>query len=162
MLFSNLVSVGVTLSGFSGIVLAFGSSGEPLGPTGRYRFAVLLVNALGAAFLGVTPLVLDALGVSDAALWRIASLGMAAAVGPFLTVWMRASMRTMRRSPEIFDLRTFALLAMMHAGNVVLQSTAAIGITDGPGVYAIGLLTLLAHATNQFIRMLFKPVTTGS
>ena len=48
----TLVSVGVTLSGFSGIVLAFGSSGEALGPTGRYRFAVLLVNSLGAAFLG--------------------------------------------------------------------------------------------------------------
>lgn len=157
VLFSTIASVAIGLAGFSGIVLAVGRQGTELTDTERYRFAVLIWNALGATFLAVAPMVLHALAL-PAPLWQVSSGGMAAAEATLVSVWVTRSLRQMREAPQIFNLRTFRTLLGMHVANVALQTLAAGGIADGPGVYAVGLLVLLAHATNQFIRMLFLPV----
>lgn len=156
-LLSTVASVALGLAGFSGIVLAVGRQGAGLTETERYRFAVLLWNALGATFLAITPMVLHALGVAGS-LWRVSSGVMAVCQATLLTVWVARSVRQMREAPHIFNMRIFRTLLGMHATNVGVQSIAAAGIIAGPGVYAVGLLVLLAHATNQFIRMLFVPL----
>lgn len=157
-LLSTIASVAVGLAGFSGIVLAVGRQGAALSDTERYRFAVLLWNALGATFLAIAPMILHALGSSGSSLWRISSGAMAVSVTTLLTVWVARSVGQMRVAPHIFNMKIFGTLLGMHATNVGLQTLAAAGIVDGPGVYAAGLLVLLAHATNQFIRMLFVPL----
>lgn len=157
VLLSTIASVAIGLAGFSGIVLAVGRQGVALSDTERYRFAVLIWNALGATFLAIAPMILHTLSL-PAPLWQVSSGAMAVGEATLLSVWVTRSLQQMRHAPQIFNLRTFRTLLGMHVANVGLQALAAGGIADGPGTYAVGLLVLLAHATNQFIRMLFRPV----
>jgi hypothetical protein len=160
-LFSTIASVAISLAGFSGIVLAVGRQGATLTETERYRFAVLMWNALGATFLAVAPMVLHELD-PEVALWQVSSGAMAVADATAVWVWATRSLQQMRIAPQIFNLPTFRTLLGMHVANIALQMLAGLGLVDGPGTYAVGLLVLLAHATNQFLRMLFRPLQAGA
>lgn len=160
-LFSTIAAVAISLAGFSGIVLAVGRQGTTLTDVERYRFSVLMWNALGATFLALVPPLLHVFGL-DQRLWIVASAIMAMGEATLTRAWVARSLHQMRAAPEIFHRRTFITLVGMHVGNVVLQTAAAVGLADGPGVYAIGLVVLLAHAANQFLRMLFRPVAVTS
>ena len=73
-LLSTYVQTGVTLAGFSGIVVAFDSHARgEWSARDRHLLLALLGTSGGCALLSALPLLLAASGVADRTVWRVAS-----------------------------------------------------------------------------------------
>jgi hypothetical protein len=122
----------------------------------KYRLRVLLTLAFAAMFLSLLPGVLAEAGLSAPALWRSASaIASLFSIG-FLGWWLVASRRMMQLVPEIFD--SFAIVRMA-AGHVaiigVLIAVASLAAGFASAAYIAAMIWYLAHAAQQFSRMLF-------
>ena len=164
---ATIAQIGIALAGFSGLVVVLCKSAGPLNAIEKYRLSVLLATAFGAMFLALLPDTLYHLGFRGDVLWRASSALLLLFSVVFLLAWVLSSRRFFRVAREIFNLRAFSLMIVGHLVNALLQSMVSFGLWgDGkPGVYLLGLAWLLAHASQQFVRMLFiqpKQPNTGA
>jgi len=75
----------------------------------------------------------------------------------FVLSWVHSSRKFFHVAREIFNVPAFSAMTMGHLTNMVLQSTVVLGYWQNrqAGVYILGRIWLLAHASQQFVRMLF-------
>lgn len=154
---TTIAEIAVALAGFSGLVVVLRKNNGPLNAIEKYRMAVLLATAFGAMFLALLPATLRQLGFSGDVLWRMSSGILTAFSLIFLLAWIFSSRRFFRVAREIFSLPAFALVSVGHFANTAIQTAVTLGFLADrkPGIYMLGLVWLLAHASQQFIRMLF-------
>lgn len=154
---ATIAQIGIALAGFSGLVVVLRKNAGPLNAIEKYRLSVLLATAFGAMFLALLPDTLHHLGYQGDVLWRISSAFLFLFSAIFLVAWLLTSRRFFRVAREIFNVRAFSLMSVGHFINLMLQSLVAFDLWGGgkPGIYLLGLAWLLAHASQQFVRMLF-------
>lgn len=154
---TTIAEIGIALAGFSGLVVVLRKNTGALNEIEKYRMSVLLATAFGAMFLALLPSVLQQLGFADELLWRTSSGFLTTFSLAFVFGWVSSSRRFFNVAREIFSLPAFSVMAIGHLINVGLQLSAALGLWEesSPGVYLFGLIWLLAHASQQFVRMLF-------
>ena len=145
------------MAGFSGLVVVLRKSSGPLNEIEKYRMSVLLATAFGAMFLSLLPDSLKQLGLADDSLWRLSSAALSVFSVVFLLGWVLSSRRFFSVAREIFSVPAFSLMTVGHLINLILQLSVTIGLLGErkQGVYLLGLIWLLAHASQQFVRMLF-------
>jgi len=105
------------------------------------------------------------LGLDDDVVWRASSGILTAFSLAFVLGWVLSSRRFFNVAREIFSVPAFSLMTIGHLINLVSQLSVTLGMWGGgkTGVYLLGLLWLLAHASQQFVRMLFvQPRPVGS
>ena len=155
--FTTIAEIGIALAGFSGLVVVLRKTTGALNAIEKYRMSVLLATAFGAMFLALLPGALQHLGLADDILWRTSSAFLTAFSFVFVLGWVLSSRRFFHVAREIFSVPAFSLMTVGHLTNLVLQLSVTLGLWgDGkPGVYFLGLVWLLAHASQQFVRMLF-------
>jgi hypothetical protein len=164
---TTVAEIGIALAGFSGLVVVLRKNTGPLNDIEKYRMSVLLATAFGAMFLALLPGALQDLGLNGSRLWRMSSGILAAFSLVFFLAWVLSSRRFFHVAREIFSVPAFSLVVFGHLGNLVLQLLVTLGYWAGreKGVYLLGLLWLLAHASLQFVRMLFvqpRPAGKGT
>ncbi len=163
---TTVAEIGTALAGFSGLVVVLRKNAGPLNEIEKYRMSVLLATALGAMFLALLPAALQQLGLANDILWRTSSAFLTAFSFAFILSWVLSSRRFFYVVREIISVPAFSLMAAGHLINVGLQLSVTLGLWGdrSPGVYLLGLIWLLAHASQQFVRMLFiqpKSVDSG-
>jgi len=162
---ATVAEIGIALAGFSGLVVVLRKRSGPLNEIEKYRMSVLLATAFGAMFLALLPGALQQLGLDDDVVWRASSGILTAFSLAFVLGWVLSSRRFFNVAREIFSVPAFSLMTIGHLINLVSQLSVTLGMWgDGKtGVYLLGLLWLLAHASQQFVRMLFvQPRPVGS
>ncbi len=159
----TVAQVSVTLSGFSGLVVAFrsgvASSLDSWLPRERLIFWLLLVSSFSALFFSLLPLALGAFALSDEAIWRSSSL----ALFPFLASAVGAAWRVNRRlaragHPSVIP-HVWAIggpLTVLVAG-VQLANGLGLFVAQSFGVYLLGPLLLLGMACLMFVAFLIYP-----
>jgi len=154
---TTIAEIGIALAGFSGLVVVLRRNAGPLNEIEKYRMSVLLATAFGAMFLALLPAALQQLDLADDILWRTSSAFLATFSFAFILGWVLSSRRFFHVAREIFSVPAFSLMAIGHLINVGLQLSVTLGLWGdaSPGVYLLGLVWLLAHASQQFVRMLF-------
>ena len=154
---TTIAEIGIALAGFSGLVVVLRKKSGALNEIEKYRMSVLLTTAFGAMFLALLPAALQQLGLADDILWRTSSAFLTTFSFAFVLGWVLSSRRFFQVAREIFSVPAFSLMAVGHLINVGLQLSVTLGFWgDGsPGVFLLGLIWLLAHASQQFVRMLF-------
>lgn len=162
---TSIAEIGIAVAGFSGLVVVLRKSRGPLSPIERYRMSVLLATAFGAMFLALLPGVLQNLGVQGDMLWKTSSGFLAAFTLIFVIGWVLSSRRFFHVAREIFNMAVFSVTVFGHIVNLLLQLAVLSGFwaDSRAGIYLLGLVWLLAHASQQFVRMLFiQPRLQGS
>jgi len=163
--FTTIAEIGIAIAGFSGLVVVLRKNSGPLNAIEKYRMSVLLATAFGAMFLALLPSTLQHLGLAGDIIWRTSSAFLTAFTFAFVVGWVLSSRRFFNVAREIFSVPAFSLMTVGHLANLVLQLSLTLGLwrDSRPGVYMLGLVWLLAHASQQFVRMLFiQPKAVGS
>ncbi len=121
---------------------------------------VIVASSVGPVFYSALPLVLHALGVSGASLWRISS-GSVGLISAAVTAYMIRHLRTVplaERYPPL-SLRSLvswtltALLFICHLGNAIAWPWAPSG-----GVYLLAVWSAVAIAGTSFVELVFREV----
>jgi hypothetical protein len=153
----TIAEIGIAFAGFTGLVTAFRRTSGPLTSIHKYRLRVLLALSFGAMFLSFLPELLEGLQLPLSTLWRTAAL--AAALYSFVFVWWwSVATRTMMQSaPEIFQRYALARMLTGHVAIFLLLAAVVAGSLAPyrSTVYLAALIWYLAHAAQQFSRMLF-------
>ena len=154
---TTIAEIGIALAGFSGLVVVLRKNDGPLNAIEKYRMSVLLAMAFGAMFLALMPGILMRLGLSGDILWKVSSALLVVFSIIFVLAWVLSSRRFFHVAREIFNVPAFAAMTIGHLVNMLLQTGVVLGLwaDQSIGVYLLGLAWLLAHASQQFIRMLF-------
>lgn len=159
-LLETTAEVAVAFAGFIGIflVLATRDGRFPLGDS--LTIKVLVTSSIGPVFYSALPLVLHALGVSGASLWRISSVTVGlitAAVAAFMIRHLRTVPLAERYPPlslqNLVSWTLTALLFVCHFGNAIAWPWAPSG-----GVYLLAVWSALALAGTQFVQLIFRKV----
>lgn len=155
--YQTVAEIAIGLAGFSGLVVALRHDKGPLSEIQKFRMGVLFGMAFGALFLSLVPHVLAALGLRDGLLWSYASLAMVAWSLIFVYLWISHSRRIARSVPEIFNRKAFATMTAGHIVNMCLQGGVVFASfeANASGIFGLGLIWYLIHASQQFVRMLF-------
>lgn len=153
---STIAEIALGLAGFSGVVVVLGRQPGIFTRVEAGRLVLLLMISIGAMFLALLPLSLAPLELADSLLWRIS----AATFTIFcLGYWLvgRSRVRIVRdHAPEIYSFGVSVFNYATVGTAMVLQLVVLARPEDlGPGLYVLGLLSLLLTATVQFVRMLF-------
>jgi hypothetical protein len=145
------------VAGFSGIAMYFKRRPGPLTEIEIYRIAILFLNSFAAMFSALVPFPLLAFGVSDVMTWRTGSALVAGYEVLFFLYYLPHSLRYRKRYPGLFNRYSLVLTYGGGFANLALQTAGALGLA-GPryaGIFMVGTLWLLFHATFQFGRILF-------
>ena len=164
---TTVAEIGIALAGFSGLVVVLRKNTGPLNEIEKFRMSVLLAAAFGAMFLALLPAALQHLGFTDDTLWRTSSAFLVIFSIAFVIGWVMSSRRFFSVAREIFSVPAFSLMTFGHLINLTLQLSVTLGLWEGrsAGIYLLGLLWLLAHASQQFVRMLFiqpRPISSDA
>jgi hypothetical protein len=148
------------ISGFSGVVVALGTSLGDWPEVDRLRLAALLAAGIGALFLVLIALLLIMLDVDGDRVWRISSILMSAhGLGVMFTIVPRAWAITRDTSgmKSPYSVAVFIPVVFMLCINIVVQLVNATGILnrDPFGIFFAGLVILLLISGVQFLRLLF-------
>jgi hypothetical protein len=154
------------ISGFSGVVVALGTSLGNWPEVDRLRLAALLAAGVGALFLVLIALLLIMLGIDADRVWRISSILMSVhGIGVMFTIvpraWAITRTTTGMKSP--YSVAVFIPIVITLCINIIVQLMNATGILNGDpfGIFFAGLVILLLISGAQFLRLLFVRRDTG-
>jgi hypothetical protein len=153
----TIAEVGVTLAGFSGLVVVFQRQDLSSLRFGEFiSFFFLIANSLLVVLLSLLPIPLLIWGLSEGTIWAVCALLMAAwFLGGDVLV-----LRWLRRHPEEFARRGYPFWFLLIdwsivpvaalMGIVLLLSAADLLIPRGQAPYVFGLILMLLFAGIQF------------
>lgn len=153
----TIAEISIGLAGFSGLIVALRRNPGPLTDVQKYRLRILFAMTFGAMFLSLLPDLLVNFHVPDERVWFDASAAMFS-YSLFFVYWMITRARRIAKlAPEIFNWLVFSSLTVGHIVVLLLQLGVLTNFIDqrAPGAFSLGLIWYLAHATHQFVRMLF-------
>jgi len=160
---TTIAQLGVALTGFTGIAIAFNRQPGRLSEFEAFRVSILFSNSLAAVFLALLPFAFFHLGWPEPRIWRTLSAGFAIFEIIFLGTHFRPARRFFRLHPESFNFKLLVAVTIGHAINGIAQALNALGITtpDELSIFVFGLLWILFHSAFQFGRILFVQPDTG-
>jgi len=160
---TTVAQLGVAITGFTGIAIAFNRHPGRLGEFEAFRVSILFSNSLAGVFLALLPFAFFHLGWSEPLIWRTMSGAFAIFEVIFLTTHFPLARRFSREYPESFNFKLLMMVTIGHVLNGIAQTLNAVGITNAElSVFIFGLLWVLFHSAFQFGRILFVQPETRS
>jgi hypothetical protein len=160
---TTIAQLGVAVSGFSGIAIAFNRHPGRLSEVEAFRVLILFANSFAAIFLSLIPFAFFYMGWSDSVVWRASSALCVVFEVAFLRMQTPLTRKMLREHPELFNTAQLVFIIVGHVCNTLLQLANALGLI-GPrnlSIFIFGLLWLLFHSVFQFGRILFVQPSTG-
>ncbi len=155
-LLSTLAEVSIVFAGFTGVVGMLGFRSDNQRILGQmYQLGAMIGFSLIAAIFSLVPMLLSAVGLSDAAVWRSSSLGLLAALLGWSIVGT-IRMRELRRSG--YRTRRRVLAAVMNSLTVLVllvllaNATGFLGART-EGIYLLCAFVPLLYAVFFFLRI---------
>ena len=161
---TTIAQLGIAVSGFSGIAIAFNRQPGRLSDFEAFRVSILFANSFAAVFLSLIPFAFFYLGWTDATIWRSAS-GLCVLFEVAFIAWhIPPASRFLQVRREFFNLKQLAFITCGHLINTIAQLLNALGVFEARlSIYIFGLLWLLFHGAFQFGRILFvQPLRGGA
>ena len=155
-LLSTMAEVSIVFAGFTGVVGMLGFRSDDQRIHGQlYQVGAMTGFSLMAALFSLVPLLLSAVGLSDAAVWRFSSGGLLAALlgwaflGRLRMLYLRGSGIRLRA-----DWLVKLMLSLTVLVSVVLFANAAgfLGSRAG-GIYLLCVFVPLLYAAFFFVRV---------
>jgi hypothetical protein len=161
---TTIAQLGVAVTGFSGIAIAFNRQPGRLSEVEAFRVSILFANGFAAVFLSLLPFAFFYLGWSEAVIWRTASAFAALFEVAFIASHFAPTRRFLREHRALFNLAHLLFTLCGHVINTIAQLLNALGIIEARlSIFIFGLLWLLFHSAFQFGRILFvQPMSGGS
>src|SRR5438552_1299484 len=161
---TTIAQLGVAVTGFSGIAIAFNRQPGGLGGFEAFRVSILFANSLAAVFLSLIPFAFFYLGWSQEIIWRTASGLCVVFEAAFIVSHFPAARRFLRSHRELFNLKLLSFVTLGHVVNAIAQLLNAVGMVEAKlSIFIFGLLWLLFHGAFQFGRILFvQPLSGGA
>ena len=153
----TIAEISIGLAGFSGLIVALRRNAGPLTDVQKYRLRILFAMTFGAMFLSLLPDLLLSFQVPEDRIWFDSSAAMFTYSLGFVYWMITRALRVAKVAPEIFNWLVFSSLAVAHIIVLLLQLGVVTGLIEGraPGAFILGLIWYLAHAAQQFVRMMF-------
>jgi hypothetical protein len=153
-LLSTLAEVSIVFAGFTGVVGMLGLRTDDPGYQGqRFQIGAMIGYSLIAALFSIVPLILSAVGLSDAAAWRLSSVGLLAAMLGWTALGISRS-RNLKRSGyrpvrmiQVIMRTTTAFILLILLANAV----GFLGLHAG-GAYVACVFIPLVYAAVFFLR----------
>ena len=148
---SSIVEIGIGIAGFAGIIAAIRSQRLTSWPTlQRLQLQILFFASAAAILFALLPAFLAETGLTDATLWRVASVGMilwlVLAIGFRYRQANRAGV-TMPIPRPMIVLASVSLV--LQIGNVAVLASA--------WPYLFGITLLIANGFSMFLLLLLSP-----
>jgi hypothetical protein len=153
----TISEISIGLAGFSGLIVALRRTPGPLTDVQKYRLRILFAMTFGAMFLSLLPDLLLSFQVPEERIWFDSSAAMFVYSAGFVYWMVTRALHVARVAPEIFNWLVFSSLTAAHIVVLLLQLGIMTGFIEGraPGAFTLGLIWYLAHAAQQFVRMMF-------
>jgi len=159
---TTIAQLGVAITGFTGIAIAFNRHPGRLGEFEAFRVSILFSNSLAGVFLALLPFAFFHLGWTEHQIWRTLSAAFAIFELIFLVTHFPPARRFTREYPKAVNYKLLTLVTVGHVVNGVVQTLNASGFTDRElSVFIFGLLWVLFHSAFQFGRILFVQPEPG-
>jgi len=159
---TTIAQLGMAVTGFSGIAIAFNRQPGRLGAFEAFRVSILFANSLAAVFLSLIPFAFFYLGWSQEMIWRTASGVCVFFEAGFIASHVAPARRFLRTHRELFNLKLLAFVTCGHFVNMIAQLLNVCGVIEAKlPIFIFGLLWLLFHSAFQFGRILFVQPARG-
>src|SRR5438067_12124812 len=112
---TTIAQLGVAVTGFSGIAIAFNRQPGGLRGFEAFRVSILFANSLAAVFLSLIPFAFFYLGWSDAVMWRTASALCLLFELIFVGSHVAPTRRFLREQRELFNITQLTFVGFGHA-----------------------------------------------
>lgn len=149
-----MAEVAIAFTGFASLIAIFGMrAGRGARDFDLLRYWVMLESSLAALGFSFVPIVLRAVGVPEAAAWRVGSAGLAACVAVHVIV----TGVLYRRGSPLFTLPVttgqIVVSQVVYAALVLSQLANALGFLGDrvDGWYLVGMFLLFVVATAHFV-----------
>jgi hypothetical protein len=161
---TTIAQLGIAVSGFSGMAIAFNRQPGRLSDFEAFRVSILFANSFAAVFLSLIPFAFFYLRWREETIWRSVSGLCFLFEAAFVASHVPPALRFLRVHREIFNLKHLMFVACGDVVNLIAQLLNALGMFDVRlSIYIFGLLWLLFHAAFQFGRILFvQPLRGGA
>ncbi len=152
-----LAGAGVTIAGFSGVVVVLPLRDSPAwSPTEIRMLQLLIADSLVVLFLALLPVPLWLANWPGDTIWRFCSalLGSWFLLGNYLAVRGERRDRTIKQAnpnPLSAPIRYGIYLVAFGMGVALWFSVVNLFVAGGQALYVLGLLVLLAIATVEFV-----------
>ena len=155
-----IAELALGLAGFSGVVVALGSSPASWMKVDRLRLAALLAASLGALFLALGAIFFINLGIGLDQSYRISSALMAIHGAAILLTIVPKAWRITRNTTGLtstYSVAVFIPAVVLLSANTVIQAASVMPDQNSNrfGIFLGGLVALLLIGTVQFVRLLF-------
>ena len=154
----TLAEIALGLAGFTGVIVVFGRDpNAPLQGVDAYRVARMLSASLGGLFFSLLPEGMLATGLAPTTTWRAGSLLL---LGYLVVAGRSALVGTRALEPEqraYLDVRYLRAVPVLLGGVGLMLGLNVLGVWWSPGypAFYFGVLSLLAFAAFQFVRIVF-------
>lgn len=152
----GIASVATAISGFSGVVAAFGGRAEgKWSPEERFRATNMLILSLGACILCFVPLTGDLFKIPDPILWMVSSVFIGLFCGLYI-IYTALTIRKLKLLRPGVLIRwvlfvyfiCLALATGLQALNLPLRNANQASLAYGPGPFVAGLILMLIPAAS--------------
>ena len=153
-LLSTLAEVSIVFAGFTGVVGILGFRTDHPAYQGQlYQVSAMIGFSLIAALFSIVPLILSAVGLSDAAAWRLSSVGLLAAVLGWTAIGISRS-RDLKHSGYRPARMIGVLIRTITAFVLLILLANAVGFLGqyAGGVYVACVFIPLVYAAFFFLR----------
>ncbi len=158
-LLSTMAEVSIVFAGFTGVVGMLGFRSDDQRVHGQlYQVGAMTGYSLMAALFSLVPLLLSAVGLSDAAVWRSSSAGLVAALLCWNTLGT-IRMRGLQSSGLRWMLLVMTSLTVF-VSLVLLANAAGFFGSRAAGIYLLCVFVPLLYATLFFVRV-FLSIRVG-
>ncbi len=153
--------ISITFAGFVSIFLVLARRDGSFPPEFALTIRSILVSSIGCLCFAALPLVLAALGVAGAALWRFPSAAFVLAFGG-LGFYMATNRRKL---PATVQGTVFARIAWSLAALTIFalaSNVAGWPLSPNAGVYLLAVWLQLGIASVNFLDLVFRGVMGGA
>ena len=153
--------ISITFAGFVSIFLILARRDGSFSPEFTLTIHSILMASIGCMCFAAVPLVLAALGVAGAALWRLPSAALMLTFGG-LAFYMATNRRKL---PATVRGTAFARIAWSLAALTMIalvSNVAGWPLSPNPGVYLLAVWLQLGIASVNFLDLVFRGVLGGT
>ena len=149
--------ISITFAGFVSIFLVLARRDGSFQPDVALTIRFILIASVGSLFFAAAPLILAALGVAGAALWRLPSVAMIL-TGAGVTFYAVSNRRTLQKTAFYWIVSSLNFLALIAA----VVNIVGWPLPPNAGVYLVSIWLLLGIASVHFLDLVFRQVLGGS
>lgn len=152
----GLSQIALGLTGFTGVVVAFGYRPTEWSKADRMRLFLLITSSIADIFLALVPLGLSELGLESPRLWRVASLISMLCFLVIAILYFARFLDLNKKEREDVSIPLTLFLTVGTFANMLAQFLNAVGVFRAAfGVFLFGLLWCLFVPAIQFGRMVY-------